>query len=78
MVQDVNTLELQWLKKIVMFSYRVCEYWTCQHVLLPVCGPRVLVGGHGAFVLLLVPPAVRVHCVQAVAFTREPVTSKQI
>ena len=56
-------------------SYRISENGTGEQILLPIGGPRVLVGGHGALVLLLAPPAVRVHRVQAVTLRDKAMTS---
>ena len=48
----------------VLNSYRFSEDGTLEQVLLPVCGPRVLVGRGRAHALLPVPAAVGVHGLQ--------------
>ena len=72
-----GVLDIKSHDKNLGISYRISQDRARQEVLLPVGGPGVLVWGHGAFVLLLVPAAIRVHGVQAITLRRKPVTPER-
>ena len=72
-----GVLDIKSHDKNLGISYRISQDRARQEVLLPVGGPGVLVGGHGALVLLLVPAAIRVHGVQAITLRCKPVTPER-